>query len=295
MTAAEGEGGWVGRVAALGAIVLAGVVLAVVLLGGEPTHRYSLVFQNAGQLVVGDDVQVGGRRVGSIDDITLTRDNQARIAVSVQEPFAPLHAGTSAVIRATSLSGVANRYVALDPRPAVQRRARRSRDADGRSHDVDRRPRPALQHVRRPHAARPDQARAFALDAVRGQGPARRPGREVLQPGAVEHAPAGQRAVVRRGPADGLPGRHLAHGRRPRRAPRRPVQRGLEHERRPRVRSRRSRPSSTRRCARCRRRCGAATRPSSTCARRSTTSTGSSPPRSRRPSGWRRSCACCAR
>jgi phospholipid/cholesterol/gamma-HCH transport system substrate-binding protein len=37
----------------------------------------------------------------------------AAVKVRVEEPYAPLHEGTSAVIRLTSLSGIANRYVAL--------------------------------------------------------------------------------------------------------------------------------------------------------------------------------------
>jgi phospholipid/cholesterol/gamma-HCH transport system substrate-binding protein len=105
------------RVVAVAAVVLVAVLLAVVLIGGGTTHRYVLLFQNAGQLVKDDDVQVGGRRVGSIRAIELTNDNRARVTVEVQEPFAPLHKGTSAVIRATSLSGVANRYIALTPGP----------------------------------------------------------------------------------------------------------------------------------------------------------------------------------
>jgi phospholipid/cholesterol/gamma-HCH transport system substrate-binding protein len=107
----------IGRAAAIGAVLLAAVLLAVVLLGGGQTHQYSLVFQTAGQLVKDDDVQVGGRRVGSIKSIELTQDNQAKIIVEVQEPFAPLHQGTTAIVRATSLSGVANRYIALTPGP----------------------------------------------------------------------------------------------------------------------------------------------------------------------------------
>ena len=105
------------RFAAVGAIVLVAVVAAVTLLGGEGGHRYYMEFQSAGQLVKDDDVQVGGRRVGRIDDIELTGDNQARIAIEVQEPFAPLRKGTRGVIRATSLSGVANRYIALTLAP----------------------------------------------------------------------------------------------------------------------------------------------------------------------------------
>jgi phospholipid/cholesterol/gamma-HCH transport system substrate-binding protein len=108
----------VARAAAAGALALA-VALAVWLLlfkddGGT---EYTLLFQNAGQLVKDDDVQVGGRRIGSVREIELTSDNRAAIRVRVQEPYAPLREGTQAVIRLTSLSGVANRYIALTPGP----------------------------------------------------------------------------------------------------------------------------------------------------------------------------------
>jgi phospholipid/cholesterol/gamma-HCH transport system substrate-binding protein len=108
----------VARTAAAGALALA-VVLAVWLLlfRGDGGTEYTLLFQNAGQLVTDDDVQVGGRRVGSVKQIELTDDNQAAIKVVVQEPYAPLREGTQAVIRLTSLSGIANRYIALTPAP----------------------------------------------------------------------------------------------------------------------------------------------------------------------------------
>ena len=105
------------RGVALGALVLAVAVVAVLLLRGDAGSTYKLRFENAGQLVKDDDVQVGGRRIGSIRKIALTDDNQAEITIAVQEPYAPLHQGTSALIRATSLSGIANRYVALTPGP----------------------------------------------------------------------------------------------------------------------------------------------------------------------------------
>jgi phospholipid/cholesterol/gamma-HCH transport system substrate-binding protein len=115
MTAARGV--------ALLALVAVIAVVAVVLLRDGDTTTYRLRFQDAGQLVKDDDVQVGGRRVGSVRAIKLTDDNQAEIKVAVDRDFAPLHEGTTAVIRATSLSGIANRYVALSPgansRPAL--------------------------------------------------------------------------------------------------------------------------------------------------------------------------------
>jgi phospholipid/cholesterol/gamma-HCH transport system substrate-binding protein len=105
------------RGAALAALVVAIAVVAVLLLRGGKEHDYALLFQNAGQLVNGDEVQVGGRPVGSVKDITLSDDNLAKVEISVQDGFAPLHKGTTAVIRQLSLSGVANRYIALSPGP----------------------------------------------------------------------------------------------------------------------------------------------------------------------------------
>jgi phospholipid/cholesterol/gamma-HCH transport system substrate-binding protein len=108
----------VARAAAAGALALA-VALAVwlLLLKGDGGTQYTLLFESAGQLVKDDDVQVGGRRIGSVRAIELTDGNRAAIKISVQEPYAPLREGTQAVIRLTSLSGVANRYVALTPAP----------------------------------------------------------------------------------------------------------------------------------------------------------------------------------
>jgi phospholipid/cholesterol/gamma-HCH transport system substrate-binding protein len=107
----------VARGVAVAALALAIVLVAVLLLRGGGTHQYSLLFQNAGQLVKDDDVQVGGRRIGSVRSITLTNDNRARVRVEIQKPYAPLRQGSTAVIRLTSLSGIANRYIALTPAP----------------------------------------------------------------------------------------------------------------------------------------------------------------------------------
>jgi phospholipid/cholesterol/gamma-HCH transport system substrate-binding protein len=112
----------IARGVAVAALALVIVLVAVLLLRGGGTHQYDLVFQNAGQLVKDDDVQVGGRRIGSVRKITLTNRNQARVHVEVQEPYAPLREGTKAVIRLTSLSGIANRYIALTPAPNSARK-----------------------------------------------------------------------------------------------------------------------------------------------------------------------------
>jgi len=102
------------RVAAVTAIVAGVVLAAVILLGGDSGHRYRLMFETGGQLVPGNLVQVGGQPVGKVNDIELTDDARAEVTITVDNP---LHEGTTATVRATSLSGIANRYISLAPGP----------------------------------------------------------------------------------------------------------------------------------------------------------------------------------
>src|SRR5437763_13768432 len=92
------------------------------MLGGGSGYTVSATFENAGQLVKGNYVEVAGRPVGKIQSIGLDGNGQARIKMSVGSGFSPLHEGTTAVIRATSLSGIANRYVELHPGPNSARK-----------------------------------------------------------------------------------------------------------------------------------------------------------------------------
>jgi phospholipid/cholesterol/gamma-HCH transport system substrate-binding protein len=103
------------RLAAIGALAL--IVLAIVYLlvsGGGNNNHYKLLFQTGGQLVKGNQVLIGGVPVGTIDDVKLTDNGAAEVDISVDRP---LHQGTTAVIRATSLSGIANRYISIQPGP----------------------------------------------------------------------------------------------------------------------------------------------------------------------------------
>jgi phospholipid/cholesterol/gamma-HCH transport system substrate-binding protein len=88
--------------------------LAIVFLRGSSGHKYTLVFQNAGQLVPDNQVLIGGSPVGSVESIDLSDNNLAEVHVEVSQE---LHEGTTATIRATSLSGVANHYVSISPGP----------------------------------------------------------------------------------------------------------------------------------------------------------------------------------
>jgi phospholipid/cholesterol/gamma-HCH transport system substrate-binding protein len=105
----------VGRLAALGALIIIALTVAYLLLGGgNGGNHYKLVFETGGQLVKGNEVLIGGQPVGTIDDLGLTDNAQAEVDVTVDRP---LHEGTSAVIRSTSLSGIANRYISITPGP----------------------------------------------------------------------------------------------------------------------------------------------------------------------------------
>jgi phospholipid/cholesterol/gamma-HCH transport system substrate-binding protein len=102
------------RIAAIAALAAVVIALAIVLFGGNGGHTYNLVFQNASQLVPDNQVLIGGTPVGSVESISLTEDNLAKVTVDVEQE---LHEGTTATIRATGLAGVANHYVSISPGP----------------------------------------------------------------------------------------------------------------------------------------------------------------------------------
>ena len=104
----------IGRTAAIAAVVIAGVAVAVIVLRGSGSnYTIKADFQNASQLVKGNLVQVSGRPVGKVTAITLTQDGQAEVTMKVDDAYAPLREGTQATVRASSLSGIANRYIEI--------------------------------------------------------------------------------------------------------------------------------------------------------------------------------------
>ena len=109
----------VGRVAALGAVIAAVVLVAMVLFDvGAGGYEVNAKFVNAGQIVKGNPVQVGGTSVGTVKGIEITDDGQAEVKLSIEDSHAPLREGTRAAIKQLSQSGIANRYIELSPPPA---------------------------------------------------------------------------------------------------------------------------------------------------------------------------------
>jgi phospholipid/cholesterol/gamma-HCH transport system substrate-binding protein len=105
----------VGRVAALLALIGAVVVVLLLVLGGGSPYTVTAQFENASQLVTGNNVNVAGAPVGSVKEIELSDDGQALVKMEISdEAYSPLPQGTHATIRSQSLSGIANRYVSLD-------------------------------------------------------------------------------------------------------------------------------------------------------------------------------------
>ncbi|MGO9908751.1 MAG: MlaD family protein [Solirubrobacteraceae bacterium] len=105
----------IARIAAVASLAAAIVVIVIVLLGGSGSYTLKADFADAGGLVTGNDVLMGPAKVGSVQSISLTGNGQAQITMSIDSGAAPLHEGTVARIYENSLSGIADKYVVLEP------------------------------------------------------------------------------------------------------------------------------------------------------------------------------------
>src|ERR671922_76569 len=107
-----------GRVALASAVLAAVALVAIVLFGGGgDSYEVRATFANAGQLVKGNPVQLGGVPIGSVEGIAITDDGQAVVTMKIDDDHKPLRVGTQATIRQFSQSGIANRYVDLKMPP----------------------------------------------------------------------------------------------------------------------------------------------------------------------------------
>lgn len=107
-----------GRIVAFIALAVGVVAVFMLLTGSGSKYTVTAEFQNASQLVTGNQVMVGGVPSGSVDEIKLADNGNAMVTMSVSEEFAPLPRGTTATVRMGSLSSVAGRQVELILPPA---------------------------------------------------------------------------------------------------------------------------------------------------------------------------------
>ncbi|MEA2450597.1 MAG: phospholipid/cholesterol/gamma-HCH transport system substrate-binding protein, partial [Thermoleophilaceae bacterium] len=159
------------------ALTVAVIALAVVLVAlflfakGGNGYAVTLALDNASQLVKGNQVKVGGVPVGSVSKLDLGPEGRAHVEISIDDDSVlPLHEGTRAEVRSSSLAGVANRYVALTPGPENRPEIDRSTPipADDTTSEVDL---DALLNTLDPHAL--GDLRTFvrgSADALDGRG-----------------------------------------------------------------------------------------------------------------------------
>jgi phospholipid/cholesterol/gamma-HCH transport system substrate-binding protein len=108
------------------------VALAWLVLGSGGSREYRVIMQNAGQLVPGDVVRIGGVQAGSVQGLDLTPDGQAVVTIALDDGWGKLHAGTTVTVRASGIATITGRYVDISPGPTF-----RPVLADGAAIDVD--------------------------------------------------------------------------------------------------------------------------------------------------------------
>jgi phospholipid/cholesterol/gamma-HCH transport system substrate-binding protein len=117
---------------AIGALALVVFALAVLVATRGDTREYHVVMQNAGQLVPGDVVRIGGVQAGSVKGLQLTPDGQADVTIALDNDWGKLHAGTTVTVRASGIATVTGRYVDISPGPSF-----RPALPDGGAIDID--------------------------------------------------------------------------------------------------------------------------------------------------------------
>ena len=80
--------------AAVLALIGAVIVVLLLVLGGGSAYTITAQFENASQLVKGNNVNVAGVPVGSIKEISLADDGQAEVEMEISdESYTPCRRG----------------------------------------------------------------------------------------------------------------------------------------------------------------------------------------------------------
>ena len=104
------------RLGAAGALLAALIVVLILVLGSSSPYTVRAQFQNASGLVTGNNVLIGSAAVGTVSSIGLTQNGLAQVTMHLHG-VGKLHQGTVARIYEDSLSGIAAKYVQLEPGP----------------------------------------------------------------------------------------------------------------------------------------------------------------------------------
>ena len=110
-------GGLAARLGAAGALIAAVIVVLILAFGSSSAYTIRVRFQNASGLVTGNNVLIGTAAVGTVSGIGLTANGLAEVTLHLHS-VGELHQGTIARIYEDSLSGIASKYVELEPGPA---------------------------------------------------------------------------------------------------------------------------------------------------------------------------------
>jgi phospholipid/cholesterol/gamma-HCH transport system substrate-binding protein len=107
----------------LAAMTVLGLLVAGGLGAGPFSTPYQLKldFTNIDGVVKGNNVTVAGVLAGKVDDLAL-KDNVGVVTVSIDDKFAPMHAGAKAIVRSLGLLG--NHYIELIDGPSQNARLR---------------------------------------------------------------------------------------------------------------------------------------------------------------------------
>lgn len=95
------------------AAVAAGALVFASRSESADRYRVDVVFDDSRGLIEGQLVQIAGARVGTITDVTLTRDFKARVHMEVDGEFGPFRRDATCTIKPQGL--IAENYVDCDP------------------------------------------------------------------------------------------------------------------------------------------------------------------------------------
>ena len=114
------------RFAALAAVIAAAVLVALLLFGGGESYTLKARFINAGQLVKGNLVELGGVQIGQVTGFEVTDNGEAEVEFEVEEDYAPLP-GRVALRDPARVALVGREPLHRGPPAVGQRRRRRGR------------------------------------------------------------------------------------------------------------------------------------------------------------------------